>query len=409
MPGCMRVRLMMRVLASAILAVTLPVGMAGGQTNGAATDAALQAEEREECVKNLKLIYDAIQAYQTDHKDLPNWLSDLVPQYLSDPNVLICPVCKRTGKAESPPLADPNLPCSYLYEFCTVPLNKPFAAAAVTRREWKRKQMGLVGDMVPIVRCRHHPLVLNLAYDGKIYDSPGSWETIMTNRVNPDQLTAESLFPRELGGEGAAKKAPPKLNFARRDRNATANQINLIKYYNAMFTQSWHGGTNNDLASLPIGLQTMAGVVFDVRGIVQLGSKSASVRKFPAEIKGIKIGQACRELNFLHAAAMGTDADEGKTIGSFIVHFATNQMRADIPIIYGLDVRDWHVLPKERPGKDFTLAWTGTNAISERSVRNIRLFKTTWTNFAPDVQIESVDYISAMGAAAPFLVAITTE
>ena len=29
-------------------------------------------------LKNLKVIYLAIQAYQTDHKDLPDWLSDLM-------------------------------------------------------------------------------------------------------------------------------------------------------------------------------------------------------------------------------------------------------------------------------------------------------------------------------------------
>ncbi len=32
-----------------------------------------------------------------------------------------------------------------------------------------------------------------------------------------------------------------------------------------------------------------------------------------------------------------------------------------------------------------------------------------WTNVTPDIQIESIDFISAMGTAAPFLVAITTE
>ena len=47
--------------------------------------------EKDPCIKNLKAINEAIQACQADHKDLPNWLSDLVPQYLPDPNVLVCP------------------------------------------------------------------------------------------------------------------------------------------------------------------------------------------------------------------------------------------------------------------------------------------------------------------------------
>src|SRR4051794_29625839 len=82
---------------------------AHGQTNtNGATSASLAAEEKEACVKNLKAIYEAIQAYQLEHKELPNWLSDLVPQYLSDPNVLVCPVGRRTGKTEAAPLADPK-------------------------------------------------------------------------------------------------------------------------------------------------------------------------------------------------------------------------------------------------------------------------------------------------------------
>src|ERR1700677_4978298 len=64
----------------------------------AQVDDVTRQAEREGCVRNLKLIYDAIQASQMDHHDVPNWLSDLVPQYLTDANVLICPVCKRTGQ-----------------------------------------------------------------------------------------------------------------------------------------------------------------------------------------------------------------------------------------------------------------------------------------------------------------------
>ena len=67
----------------------------------------LAEQEKEACVSNLKTIYAAIEAYQRDHKALPNWLSDLVPQYLPDVNVLVCPVCRRTGQTEKPPLADP--------------------------------------------------------------------------------------------------------------------------------------------------------------------------------------------------------------------------------------------------------------------------------------------------------------
>src|SRR6266481_5783229 len=42
--------------------------------------------------QHLQRIYKAISAYYQDHQDLPDWLSDLVPHYLSDENDLISPV-----------------------------------------------------------------------------------------------------------------------------------------------------------------------------------------------------------------------------------------------------------------------------------------------------------------------------
>src|SRR5258705_13708806 len=95
---------------------------ASAQTNSAPKAPGVEAQEKEACIRNLKVIYDAIQAYQTDNKDLPNWLSDLVPQYLSDANVLICPTCRRTGRLDLPGLSDPKLARSYLFEFAPLPL-----------------------------------------------------------------------------------------------------------------------------------------------------------------------------------------------------------------------------------------------------------------------------------------------
>ncbi len=197
------------LLVIGILAAAESIPVASAQSAPAAEDAKLAAEEQKACSKNLKTIYDAIQAFQDEHRDLPNWLSDLVPQYLDDANVLICPVCRRTGRTETPPLADPKLPSSYLFEFCPVPLGTLATNAPNrTRREWKRRQMGLVGSQVPVVRCRHHRPVLNLAFDGKIYESPASWETLFTNRVNAVELTAARLFASERPPAVKARKKP---------------------------------------------------------------------------------------------------------------------------------------------------------------------------------------------------------
>ncbi len=345
-----------------------------------------------------------------DHKDLPNWLSDLVPQYISDVNVLICPVSKRTGQMESGALSDPRLPSSYLFEFCPVPLGPKLAPGdpKATRRDWKRKQMGLVGSVVPIVRCRQHAKVLNLAFDGHIYDSPISWEDLLTNKVDTNSLSPSHLFAA-IAGAGA-EDTTSKVSCPPRDPATPPNLINLSAYYNAALTESWHGRKQkNDLSSLPTGVQTLAGVEYDIRGIVQLGSKSSSARRFPPRIDGIKINQKCAALHFLHAVGFGTRADDGKETGHYVIHFAANNMQLEIPLVYGREVRNWHSFPGEAASSELTVAWTGTNTSSATMHRSIRLFTTTWTNIAPALEIKSIDFVSAMKEPAPFLIAITAD
>jgi hypothetical protein len=389
----------------------LPMTNVRAQSKAANAASTTATEDKDGCIRNLKIIYEAIQAYRLDHKDLPNWLSDLVPQYITDANVLVCPACKRSGQAETTALADPKIPSSYYFEFCPLQFStKDFAGGPTkTRREWKRRQMGLVGSVVPLVRCRHHGKVLNLGFDGRIYESGEMWEALLTNEVNVLDLTPARMFAGTTA-TGPAKPGGPGLFFLQRSRQAKQDEINLTDFYNAMLTQSWNGIRSNDLSSLPTGLQTFAGVEFDVRGLIQLNSKSNLVKRFPAQMKGIPIRQKCARLHFLHAAAFADPADDGLQVGSYVVHFGANKMQLEIPIICGRDVRDWHVATDEKPGpKELLVAWTGTNAAGKVEGRPIRLFMTTWENVAPDVPIDTIDFVSAMVTPAPFLVAITAE
>src|SRR5689334_22825765 len=64
-------------------------------------------EDRETCKKNLTTLFKAIKAYRADKKDLPPYLSDLIPKYLKDPNALVCPTVKRTGNLVNYGISDP--------------------------------------------------------------------------------------------------------------------------------------------------------------------------------------------------------------------------------------------------------------------------------------------------------------
>lgn len=373
--------------------------------------AELTAQEKDECAKNLKLIYDAIEAYRKEHKDLPNWLSDLVPDYLPDANVLVCPVCRRTGQIEKPPLADPYIASSYLFEFCPARLgNSAPANPTATRREWKQRQMAIVGPIVPIVRCRHHKSPLNLTFDGRIYESPPSWEAMLTNSVDPQSLSPARMF---AAAANATEPASTTKIYPERDPTAPARLLDLTRFFNARFTDTWHGtpnATGNDLASLPAGIQKLEGINYDLRGVIQLAGRTPGTHHYPTNIIGIKVGQKVQKLHFLHSAAFGKRADEGKEIGAYVLHFAGSQTRLEVPIIYGPDVRDWHFWPEE-PEAPATLhmVWKGENKTSKAANSYLRLFETTWTNVLPDMELETIDFVSKLSQPAPFLLAITVE
>jgi hypothetical protein len=173
-----------------------PMAGESAAPNGAETNAlpantnqykpSTEPAESAACKKNLEQINTAIAAYRKDHRDeVPNWLNDLVPKYLADTNVLICPVCARTGQQSPYGLLDPKIYTSYLYEFTPTPVpavvKSAFPGSDMTMREWKQQQMKLVGPEVPLVRCLLHDPALNLSFGGKVYESQVYWELNFTN------------------------------------------------------------------------------------------------------------------------------------------------------------------------------------------------------------------------------------
>ena len=202
--------------------------------------------------------------------------------------------------------------------------------------------------------------------------------------------------------------ASPQREFSKlipeRLPQATPNLIDLTEYYNAAMAQSWHPGmANNTLDILPCGLLQLGEVAFDVRGIVQLASRrlTADGGHYPKEITGIKVAQTCRLLHFLHAA--GWSSPDDTQIGSYVVHYANGSEQV-IPIVYGQDVRDWNA-DNDTPTKvkRGIVVWNNTN----KAGLHVRLFRTTWVNPMPETEITTLDYLSNMAEAAPFLLAIT--
>ena len=125
----------------------------------------------EACRENLQLIKRARDDYRASNADTdPQWLSELSPQYLNE-KVLLCPADPTAGipGVLTEDAADPTLPCSYLYEI------RP------SEKDGQQMLWTQEGDMIPIVRCEHHRLNLNLG--GKLYRNGPQRDIYNSNKM----------------------------------------------------------------------------------------------------------------------------------------------------------------------------------------------------------------------------------
>ena len=123
------------------------------------------------CRENLRQIKRALEDYRAANADAnPQWLSELVPQYLSE-KALLCPADPTAGVPGvlTEDASDPTLPCSYLYEI------RP------SEKEAQQMLWTPEGDMIPIVRCEHHRL--NLSLGGKLYRNGPQRDIYNSNRL----------------------------------------------------------------------------------------------------------------------------------------------------------------------------------------------------------------------------------
>jgi len=227
--------------------------------------------------------------------------------------------------------------------------------------------------------------------------------------ARPAQSRSVSAFP--LSRDHLANLIPP------RDPDMALEMIDLTDFYNGSLTRGWipasSAGTSKqkNLAGLPLGLQVIASVKFDVRGVIQLAGgilNGAPLQaRYPPQVEGIRVNQKCRQLCFLHAT--GRRVADGTTIGRYVIHYAKGE-QAQVPIVYGENVRDWRFDPAvQEVTTNAVVAWTGENAAVRAQGKALRLYKFTWENPKPDLLIESIDFVSRNTQSSPFLIAITAE
>ena len=164
-----------------------------------------------------------------------------------------------------------------------------------------------------------------------------------------------------------------------------------------------------DLSELPRGLVEFGGMTFDARGIVQVSGQAMKAQggDYPEQIKGIPVNRQCQRIHFLHGTGWSTP--EGVEIGAYVIHYADGQRRV-LPLVYGHDVRDWYFFQSlPVTSREARLVWLGANQRTRADGAHLQLYVRSWENPAPDVEITSIDLVSAMTACAPFIIAITVN
>ncbi|HZV36536.1 MAG TPA: hypothetical protein VFB72_18305 [Verrucomicrobiae bacterium] len=187
-------------------------------------------------------------------------------------------------------------------------------------------------------------------------------------------------------------------------------------------------GKTNSLAELPSGIHIFGGVPFDVEGSVQLWGRGFadpdkkypdSGRKFPERARGIAIRRKCARIYMLHSVGFVKDEMRGQTVAQLVLHYADGSQEI-LNIKIGEQVQGWWgpiyktdadpgLCETTAPGTE--LAWVGTTpSMQERSPESsLRLYKSTFDNPHPDRELLSIDYVSTLTNAAPFMVGMTVE
>jgi hypothetical protein len=297
------------------------------------------------------------------------------------------------------------------------------------------RQRTLENRLPPIHRTLHHAISTRPSLWERLYDgfrTPTYWITTLLVAM---LLWAVSLRLAET--RHSAARRTQLIKFIRpAERAATLAQLKArqqtdagghetmidLKPWLNMALDTDTGGLlrmkGNNLASCPGGVHIFAGVPFEVAGRAQLFGRdmTAIAKLFPARIRNIVIGARCDRLHLLHGAC--DVSTQGQAVARLVLHYADDSM-AEIPIIAGEHLQDWWgpIYNTDSGAGRYTtdpgteLAWAGSNPAIHKHAPDfsLRLYRSTFANPHPELEIKTIDYVSTLTQSAPFMVGLTLE
>jgi hypothetical protein len=206
-------------------------------------------------------------------------------------------------------------------------------------------------------------------------------------------------------------KTRPLRLIPARDPAAGPQQIDLSEIYNAALDEASPPTTSLDdlgqsLSSFPAGLSSLAGILFDARGEIQLARSAANWSQYPKQVR-IPVRRLFRQIHVLHSVACS--GREGSVVAEYRLRYTDGGEQA-LEVRYGRDLRDWwDSTAPSAPGEHPQVAWSGPRWAAASTPENVQLFKTTYANPRPETEVVHIDFISRMTQSAPLLVAMTVE
>ena len=165
--------------------------------------------------------------------------------------------------------------------------------------------------------------------------------------------------------------------------------------------------SGNNLAALPKGEQTFAGIRFRIgESFLQLGNKF--LPETPQEVEGIQVGVRVIALYILQASHWCNErwgVPDGTTVAQYRVRYEDGSQQL-IPVVSGRDIGDFLI---GKPVTRAAIAWRGSNPTAKKVRTGAGLYLSVWENPQPNTKVVSIDYATMKTIAAPFCVAITVE